>query len=151
MLYILLLLAHCISFSVNELFSNFLHFHIEICKSSLCTLVTKLSSAKNAVILSHYLSPVITSRFSSFVEKLKSFNGQTCHFSSISFWILCLAWILLHPTLPRPDKQYMEKEMATHSSVLAWRIPGTEEPGRLQSMGPPRVRHDWVTSLSQRV
>ena len=36
----------------------------------------------------------------------------------------------------------LEKEMATHSSVLAWRIPGTEEPGRLQSMGSQRVRHD---------
>ena len=35
-----------------------------------------------------------------------------------------------------------EKEMATHSSVLAWRIPGTEEPGGLLSMGSPRVRHD---------
>ena len=33
--------------------------------------------------------------------------------------------------------------MATHSSVLAWRIPGTEKPGRLQSMGSHRVRHDW--------
>ena len=36
-----------------------------------------------------------------------------------------------------------EKEMATHSSVLAWRIPGTGEPGGLQSMGSHRVRHDW--------
>ena len=36
----------------------------------------------------------------------------------------------------------MEKEMATDSSALAWRIPGTEEPGRLESMGLPRVRHD---------
>jgi len=38
--------------------------------------------------------------------------------------------------------------MATHSSTLAWRIPWTEEPGRLQSMGSLRVGHDWVTSLS---
>ena len=30
----------------------------------------------------------------------------------------------------------LEKEMATHSSIVAWRIPGTEEPGRLQSLGP---------------
>ena len=37
----------------------------------------------------------------------------------------------------------LEKEMATHSSVLAWRIPGTEEPGGLPSMGPHRVGHDW--------
>ena len=36
----------------------------------------------------------------------------------------------------------LEKEMATHSSVLAWRIPGTGDPGRLLSMGSHRVRHD---------
>ena len=40
-------------------------------------------------------------------------------------------------------KQYLEKGMATHSSILAWRIPWTEEPGGLQSMGSQRVRHDW--------
>ena len=37
----------------------------------------------------------------------------------------------------------LEKEMATHSSVLAWRIPGTVKPGGLPSMGSHRVRHDW--------
>ena len=37
----------------------------------------------------------------------------------------------------------LEKEMATHSSVLAWRIPGMGEPGGLQSMGSHRVGHDW--------
>ena len=36
----------------------------------------------------------------------------------------------------------LEKGMATHSSILAWRIPWTEEPGRLQSIGSQRVRHD---------
>ena len=36
----------------------------------------------------------------------------------------------------------LEKEMATHSSILAWRIPGTEEPGGLLSMGSHRVGHD---------
>ena len=36
----------------------------------------------------------------------------------------------------------LEKEMANHSSILAWKIPWTEEPGGLQSMGLPRVRHD---------
>ena len=41
----------------------------------------------------------------------------------------------------------LEKEMATHSSILAWRIPWTEEPGGLQSTGLQRVRHDWATSL----
>ena len=41
----------------------------------------------------------------------------------------------------------LEKEMAIHSSILAWKIPWTEDPGRLQSMGLWRVGHDWATSL----
>jgi len=41
-----------------------------------------------------------------------------------------------------------EKAMAPHSSTLAWKIPWTEEPGRLQFMGSLRVGHDWTTSLS---
>ena len=40
--------------------------------------------------------------------------------------------------------------MATHSSTLPWKIPWTEEPGRLQSMGSQRVGHDWATSLHYR-
>ena len=39
----------------------------------------------------------------------------------------------------------MEKEMATDSSILAWRIPWTAEPGRLQSMGSQRVRHEQLS------
>ena len=39
-------------------------------------------------------------------------------------------------------KRYLKKEMATHSSVLAWRIPWTEEPGGLPPMGSHRVEHD---------
>ena len=42
----------------------------------------------------------------------------------------------------------LEKEMVTHSSILAWKIPWTEEPGGLQSKGSQRVGHDRVTSLS---
>ena len=40
----------------------------------------------------------------------------------------------------------LEKAKATHSSILAWRIPWTEEPGRLQSMGPQRIRHGVAKS-----
>ena len=45
-------------------------------------------------------------------------------------------------------KSTPDKAMAPHSSTLAWKIPWMEEPGRLQSMGSRRVRHDWATSLS---
>ena len=43
---------------------------------------------------------------------------------------------------------FRNTSMAPHSSTLAWKIPWTEEPVRLQSMGSLRVRHDWATSLS---
>ena len=46
-------------------------------------------------------------------------------------WIQSLGW-----------EDHLEEGMATHSSILAWRIPWTEEPGRLQSMGLQRVIHD---------
>ena len=52
-------------------------------------------------------------------------------------WVPSLGW-----------EDPLEKEMATHSSILVWRIPWTEEPGGLQSMGSQRVRHDRATSLS---
>ena len=44
------------------------------------------------------------------------------------------------------QKGPLEKGTATHSSILAWRIPWTEEPDGLQSMGSQRARHDWVTN-----
>ena len=52
-------------------------------------------------------------------------------------WVRSLSW-----------EDPLEKEMATHSSILAWRIPWTEEPGGLQSTGSQRVGHDWATSLT---
>ena len=50
---------------------------------------------------------------------------------------MCETWV---PSLGQEDPQ--EKEMATYSSILAWRIPWTKEPGRLQTTGLQRVRHD---------
>ena len=43
------------------------------------------------------------------------------------------------------QKDLLEEEIATHSNILAWKIPWTEEPGGLQVKGLQRVRHDWVT------
>ena len=50
-------------------------------------------------------------------------------------WVQSLGW-----------EDPLEKGMATHSSILAWRIPWTEEPGRLPPMGSQKVGHDWVTN-----
>ena len=54
-------------------------------------------------------------------------------------------WETQVQSLGRED--LLEKEIAAHSSTLAWKIPWTEEHGRLQFMGSQRVRHDWATSL----
>ena len=64
-------------------------------------------------------------------------NSPACFF--LLYRPLWLHWA-------NPDN--LEKAMASHSSTLAWKIPWTEEPGRLQSMGSLRVGHDSVTSLS---
>ena len=50
-------------------------------------------------------------------------------------------WSCVSPVIYLGPNYGLEKEMATHSSVLAWRIPWTEEPGGLQSMGSQRVGH----------
>ena len=71
------------------------------------------------------------------------FNGASLvvqmvkHLSAmLETWVWSLGW-----------ENPLEKEMATHSSTLAWKIPWTEELGRLQSMGLRWVRHDWATLL----
>ena len=60
------------------------------------------------------------------------------------FNLLELLLTLFNPSY----SSFSEKTMAPHSSTLAWKIPWTEEPGRLQSTRLLRVGHDWVTSLS---
>ena len=47
------------------------------------------------------------------------------------------------------EEDSLEKGIATHSSILAWRIPWTEEPGGLQSMGSQRVRHNWAANITR--
>ena len=80
--------------------------------------------------------------------------NQNLHFSKISvshrhIWTSLVAQMVKHlPTMQETHVQslgqedLLEKEMATHSSILVWKIPRMEEPGRLQSMGSQKVRHD---------
>ena len=91
------------------------------------------------------------------VDKLVSLpkvtQGEYCLFSGVNRISLvaqtvkCLPkmWETWVRSLSREDP--LEKEIATHSSTLAWKIPWTEEHSRLQSMGLQRVGHDRVTSL----
>ena len=83
---------------------------------------------------------------------IKAFN--VCLASRSSWASLVAQWVKRLPTVwetrvrPLGREDPLEKEMATHSSTLVWKIPWTEKPGRLQSMGSQRVRYDWATSLS---
>ena len=62
--------------------------------------------------------------------------------------ILIPAYSSSSPAFHMKYSAYMEKAMAPHSSTLAWKTPGMEKSGKLQSMGSLRIGHDWVTSLS---
>ena len=77
-------------------------------------------------------------------------DGRRCLLWSVrSLGKTLLAFALLHSVFQGQIWLLLEeKAMATHSSTLAWEIPWMEEPGRLQSMGSRRVRHNWETSLS---
>ena len=79
------------------------------------------------------------------VYKMISININ-CLNEHISEWLTDTSWITLTFLWMTHHNDFW-KEMATHSSTLAWKIPWTEEPGRLQSMGSQRVGHNWVTSL----
>ena len=68
-----------------------------------------------------------------------TFRGSDCKESACN--VGDLVWS------PGPEDS-PEKRMTTHYSILAWRIPWTEKPGRLQSMGSQRVGHDWATNTS---
>ena len=99
--------------------------------------------------------------------KSTSFQSSLCfslskQFGTVYLILLCLHFLISSgsdvkhlpamwgtrvQSLGREDS--LEKEMATHSSILSWKIPWTDEPGRLQSMGSQRVRHDWATSFTK--
>ena len=119
--------------------------------SGSCTPYThsNINSSKNLLYLrNHICQPNMWTE--------KHFFGWRCLYS-VSSWISVNSHCPLPPhQLPRSKKNCLqspnwfsfhfhtlEKEMATHCSVLAWRIPGTGEPGGLPSMGSHRVRHDW--------
>ena len=56
---------------------------------------------------------------------------------TLETWVWSLGW-----------EDPLEEEMATHSTILAWQIPGTEETGGLQSMESQRIEHNWVTNTT---
>ena len=75
----------------------------------------------------------------------KTLSVIRSYFFNFCFHFLCTR----ENYIPKIDiiyVKYLGKEMAIHSTTLAWKISWTEEPGRLQSMGSQRVGHDWTTN-----
>ena len=112
--------------------------------------------------LSHLWKVVFKVSVCKYIYTMKYlFSHQVVSDSSATPWTVvhqALLWILYHWAIPvknPPAKQEtqvrslgwdgaLEKRMATHSSILAWEVPWTGEPGRLQSMGSQRVGQNWA-------
>ena len=85
------------------------------------------------------------------IQKISISRDGIDHDSMLRFWQFLKSYAQMVKNLPTMWETWvrsqgweasLEKGMANHSSILAWRIPGTEEPGELQSMGLQRVGHD---------
>ena len=92
------------------------------------------------------------------VFKLRKWNEIAFVFCFNNKWAFLVAQIVKNmPTMQETQvwslgqNDPLEKQMATHSSILDWRISWTEEPGGLQSMGLQRVGHDWATNTHTQV
>ena len=81
-----------------------------------------------------------------FLKKLKTDLQYNPEIILLRMWLRWQRICLQCPSVwSLGQENHLEKGMATHYSILAWRILWTEEPGGLYSMGSQRVRHDWVT------
>ena len=103
-------------------------------------LITVFSSETEKACCSFW-TPVVLSKYSFLNIYLCSTHKNTLIFTYKNMpamsetWVQSLGW-----------EDHLEKRMAIHSSFLAYRIPWTEEPDRLQSMGPQRVAYSWATN-----
>ena len=129
---------------------------------NLCLLIYLTKHLSNSIFYCNYLcvyhgtpSPVVSSNFLHIAQVVYGKgNGTLLQYSCLENPIDGGAWKAAVHGVTEGQTQLsdftltfhfhaLEKEMATHSSVLAWRIPGTGEPGGLPSMGSHRVRHNW--------
>ena len=108
------------------------------CPHFICKHICLLQMANGALTVKFYFCCSLFHMYlASIIEKWASLVAQRVK-------NLPAMWETLVWSLSRED--LLEKGMATHSSILAWRIPWTEEPGGLQSMGSQSVTHNWVTN-----
>ena len=132
-----------------------LWFVAYICKGRECLILVQLEMSENKHNLFSYLSPGFPRLLQALVGSEPYSNRSHSHKQDSSVVLQSLvasslvAQMVKHlPTMRETwvqslgQEDPLEKEMATHSSTLAWEIPWMEEPGRLQSVGSQRVRYD---------
>ena len=113
------------------LFLSFLSYFFDTFQISICWSVLKICHRTSLFL--PILSSWLTFASSWFYIPFRCCKNLP---AMVETWVGSLRW-----------EDLLEKEMATHSSILAWEISWTEEAGRSQSMGSQRVRHDWVTNI----
>ena len=133
-----------IHINLKQISRSFHFANLKLCTQETTPLVPLSSAQVIAILLSVWIGLLDTSYKWNNTMFVFLWLAKYLHNSIRVFltWSKCSLFFTLIYTI------LAEKAMAPHSSTLAWRIPWTEEPGRLQSMGSRRVRHDWVTSLS---
>ena len=117
-----------------------LHYHLEVVLWKLLSLQMIFWWICGAKVVSTSYSSAILGPLTvliNYVTTSRWLRHLKCPPTMRKTWDRSLGW-----------KDPLDKEMATHCSTLTWKIPWTEECGRLQSTGLQRVRHDWATSLS---
>ena len=96
--------------------------------------------------------PIWSQVCSSLLQTCLFFSGTKPRSAIAKSYSSCMSFIFFFKEttnfFPKGLYDFTSSLMALHSSTLVWKIPWTEQPGRLQSMGSLRVRHDWATSLS---
>ena len=119
----------------------FLYFFALIAEEGFLSLLAILwNAAFRCLYLS--FSPLLFTSLHSYLYGLPDSHFAFSHFFFLGRTSLVAQTAKRLPTVQETWVQSLEKEMATHSSILAWKIPWTEEPGGLQSMGSQRVGHD---------
>ena len=95
---------------------------------------------KRVIICSHLVKPILLNSIKDCMGASQVVQWKRICLPIQETWVQSLGW-----------EDPLEKEMATHSSILAWKTPWIKEPGRLQSIESQRVRHDWSDLASMHI